>query len=88
MSSAREIIKGTYGSSKNFMTPNIISYGKISSDIAYELSSGRGIFSDMMYGVSVARKNPDGSYKKMYDLSKSFGSLDEAKKYIDSLKKR
>jgi hypothetical protein len=87
MVSAKDIIKGAYGSSKNFMTPNLISYGKISSDVAYELSSGRGLFNSMLYGVSFAKINIDGTYEKVYDLSKSFESLDEAKRYIEKLKR-
>lgn len=39
--SAREIIYKAYGSSKNFVTPHVISIGKIGKIRAFELSWGR-----------------------------------------------
>ena len=87
MTSAREMIKKAYGSSKNFMTPNVISYGKIGKDVAYELSSGSGIFTPMLYGVSVVKENPYGGYEKLTNISQSFTSLQEAKAYIEKLKR-
>ena len=37
---------------KNFMTPDVIEYGWVSDNVAYELSSGSGIVGDTLYGVT------------------------------------
>lgn len=85
---AREIIRKVYGSSKNFMTPDVIKYGKISKYTAFELSCGRGIFDNYIYGVSVATVEKDGKGYKNYDLSGSFDIREKAESYIKKLKKR
>ena len=88
---AREIIKKEYGSAKNFMTPNIISYGKINKNIAYELAHGKGFNSDSdsdIYGVSVAEIDNKGNTKRRYILSSSFDTLSQAKGHIAFLKNK
>lgn len=84
---AREIIQKEYGSSKNFMTPHVISYGKINKNVAYELSSGEGLErGSKMYGVSVASINKSGKTRRL-EKSKSFHDKNEAESYIRNLKK-
>ena len=41
-----------------------------------------------MYGVSVVSANKSGRTKAQYDLSKSFGSRNEADAYINKLKNK
>jgi hypothetical protein len=52
------IFRIVYGSSKNFMTPDIIEYGNLTPYAAYELSSGEGIFNDKVWGVTIAAVRP------------------------------
>ncbi len=89
---ARDIIRATYGNSKNFMTPCVVEIVSIKrGEIAAELSYGEGLFDYMMAGVSVARALPDGSAERT-DLSRSFcgdtysEALAKARQYIDELK--
>lgn len=83
--SARQIIKKEYGKSRNIMTPNVIRYGKISKNIAYELSSGRGIVNEQIYGVSVVEIDENGETIRRTDLSKMFYSLEESEDYIKKI---
>jgi len=82
---AREIIKKEYGSSRNFMTPNVIRIGKISRDIAFELSSGK-FDGSTIYGASFAEIKTDGGTTRRRDISKMFNSRGEAEAYINQLK--
>lgn len=84
--SAPAIIRKEYGTSKNFMTPNVIKYGKVRKDIAYEVASGSGIGGGTMYGVSFVKLKPDGSTERLYDVSKSFSSMEQVNNYINMLK--
>ena len=84
--SAREIIKKEYGSSRNFITPKVLGYGKINKNMAYELSSGSGIYGGTIYGVSVVKLIKGGKTQRMHDLSSSFKSKYKAKEYIEYLK--
>lgn len=87
---AREIFRKVYpNGGKNFMTPNILSVGKINKMVAYELSSGRGIFTDTIYGVTVVGVNPKNNKPmKFHNLSKAFDTRKKAELYINRLKKR
>jgi len=64
---------------QNFMTPNILSY-TMSGDYEAELSSGKGIWSPKLYGVTVAKAG-----KKMNDLCTCFQDRKKAEEYIASL---
>ena len=83
---AREIIKKEYGSSRNFMTPNVIRIGKISRRVAFELSNGESLDHSIIYGVSFAEFKTDGGTIRRTDISKMFGSQKEAEAYINQLK--
>ena len=85
---AREIIKKSIGDSRNFLTPDLIRYGKVSPSIAYELSSGYGMEAGtILYGVTVSSiDRKTGKTKREYDISKSFHSREEAEEYIKGLK--
>ena len=86
--SAKDIIRKEYGKSKNFVTPDVLKYGKIKKNKAYELSGGRGIFSDNLYGVSVVSVNSKGKTKRSDRQSKVFRSKSKALTYINRLKKK
>jgi hypothetical protein len=84
--SPEEIIKAAY-KSKNIMTPTVLSYGKITDRIAYELSEGEGINRETLYGVTVAIMSHDGeSAEDMKENSQVFASRVEADTHIKLLR--
>lgn len=84
---ARQIIVKEYGKSRNFMTPRVIRYGKITRNRAYELSVGEGLVHEPIWGVSVVDYDPtNDKTARITDLGHCFLSLQEAEEYIRSLK--
>lgn len=94
---ARDIIRTEYGKSRNFMTEHVIEIGSIKRGrVAYELSSGPGIFGTRwIIGVTVVSCDGSGSFaqtKREHELSRSFSGaeysavLKEARAYIQALK--
>lgn len=79
----KETFKKVFGKNTNFMTPNVIRYGRISDDLIYELSWGN-VFNGDMYGVTVIKDNDDKDYYTNY--SKACVSRTEAEEYIAELK--
>lgn len=82
---AYQILHRAYGDSKNFMTPRIISRGKIKGypDVAWELSEGKSFENEPIYGVSLARYNPETEgADQLFDVSKMFRDYHEARLYI------
>ena len=76
-----------YKGKPNFMTPTILEYFAINNDkLLVELSSGKGIFSDKIYGVTVLEKTEEGYSASELTIG-GFYSLEEAKNYITSLSK-
>lgn len=65
---------------KNLMTPDVIGYYE-TDNMVIELSSGRGITGETMYGVTVIK---DGKHSK--DLCCAFYSKEKAIDYIEKLK--
>lgn len=84
-STASTIIKGAYGSSRNLMTPDVIRRGKLSRNVAYELSEGSDFDGGRMFGVTIARLTPEGKYVRT-ELSHSFFNRDDAETYINRVK--
>lgn len=78
---AKEIFKETVKGS-NFMTPNIIKYLKLGKDGAIEISTGKGITGNDMFGVTVVE---DGEHK--HNLTKSLALLDSALMYAKGLQR-
>jgi hypothetical protein len=71
------VFNQTYNGAKNFMTPNVLSYGK-RGKMVYELSTGRGFRDQQIWGVTVIELPST----KRRDLAESFDSYEEAKAYI------
>lgn len=69
---------------KNFVTPNIIKYHlDLNNDRVIELSKGRGMANQMIYGVSILSYDPQPLIK---DKSMFFNEdKDSATKYYNSL---
>ena len=83
---AREILRAEYGSARNFMTPHVITRGKLARSVAYELSSGNGReWGTSIFGVSVVRVREDGSTERDYDASCCFSTLDGANEHVRRL---
>lgn len=74
---ARNAFHRVYNGQRNFMTPNLIRYGK-RGKMVFELSSGRGIDDAPIYGVTVIELPST----RRSDLSTLFHSIDEATAYI------
>ena len=65
---------------RNFMTPNVIEYRKITNGVA-EISTGRGFSGQTIYGVTVVRHGEHD-----HDKSDIFYSMEDAERHINSLK--
>lgn len=66
---------------RNFMTDQITGQWKHSSGIYFELSYGRGIFSDWIYGVTFA-DDQGGDY---HGTSKCCHSFEEVRETLESV---
>lgn len=60
---AKQMFLERFGDRKNFMTEQVIRYGKLRIDLAYELSTGM-FGPTRLWGVSVIQRLPDGSYQR------------------------
>ena len=65
---------------ENFLTPNLIGYDRTQKGTVYELSEGRGIFTPMLYGVTIHEEHNPTNAK-----SRSFDALEKAKAFIKEL---
>ena len=89
-----DIFHREYGDSKNFMTPEVLDRGEISSgiqgvQIAYELSKGEAIFGKgYLFGVSlVVYSDKYGTTNRVVaPYATVFRSLKEAKEHVEDLK--
>jgi len=86
--SAKQILYQEYGTARNFITDSVIRIGKINRNIAYELSTGKGIFDNNdLFGVSVVSYNPSEDTTDRHAIkSRCFASLISAEGYIDELR--
>jgi len=64
----------------NFMTPTILDYGKRGVHL-FEISTGRGLRGDPIYGVTVITVRGE----RRHDLSQCFSTLADATAYTKSL---
>lgn len=83
--SAREILRREYGTSKNFMTPEIIKTGKINRKTAYEISKGTGFKNEPVFGLTIV-EIINGETKGREDLSDCFWNIKEVNERITRLK--
>ena len=51
---AQELIQKAYGTSRNFMTPEVEAVRMVRPGLAVEISTGRGIFSPTLVGLTFA----------------------------------
>lgn len=86
-SKARAIFKRTYGKQTNFMTPNVMEYGMATANLAWELSSGEAFGGGLFYGVTVLEQIWGRPTNRRTDLSQSFATEPEARRYIKTLSK-
>jgi hypothetical protein len=84
---ATEILNRAYKGNKNIMTPNVISIGKLDYHTAYELSTGRGMDNQEIFGVTIVKyDSKTGEYKPQYEQSRLFQNRKEAEEYISKMK--
>jgi hypothetical protein len=84
--SAVDIFRLEYGASKNFMTPDALTYGLITPSLAYELSEGEGLDRTPIFGVTIVEWKGRKETERKHDLSKMFATRKDAEDYIQSLK--
>jgi len=83
---AKQAFREQLGTSKNIVTPNIIKRGTIKRGrVFYELSDGRGIFGEGLYGVTILGVSEEET-RKLSKFSRCFRVMGEAKEYIEQLK--
>ncbi len=90
---ADRILRSEYGNSRNMMTPRVHDTGMIDDNTAYEISSGSGIFTNHMVGVSVVYRDPNTfeTTRDIDDKSHCFSgdylheTLKEAREYVKEL---
>ena len=71
---ARAIFKREYPRQMNLMTPKFISLD-LAGNIAYEISEGRGIDDERIFGVTVVKYFPEtDTTNRLYHLSGCFHS--------------
>jgi len=76
----KDTFNRAYNGETNFMTPNVIKYGKRGKYI-YELSDGDAFMrSGRIYGVTVLTTDGEKT-----DMGSSFQSKQEAEDYIDQI---
>ena len=78
-----------YGEGKNFMTPNVLKIAWLVPDkVAYEISEGRGIEHERIYGLTVVAIDKEGEVKRLGSpVSDCFRSKSQLKRRIERIKK-
>ena len=71
---------------QNIMTPNVIKYGN-KRQFVYEISSGIGMFGDMIYGLTVLEFTKHAGIQHRHNLSDMHRSLESAKNAVTELDK-
>jgi len=85
--SANDMFLMEYGGGKNFMTPIILERGKISLYRTYEISRGKGISDQTIWGVTIVDYDPDTKKTtRRTDLSDCFQTARAANAWIAALK--
>ena len=83
-SRARRILHAEFGGEPNFMTPSVVGTGLLSDNIAWEISSGSGVFGKTIYGVTVVTEG--GRTSRDFKMSDCFDSHKAASQYIKGLR--
>ena len=84
-----KVFTEAYGGSVNFMTPKVIEKAWLIKDcpgLVYELSSGKGIFSDIIYGVTIVEFTKNRKSEKRHYWCECFHSMDEVKTHLKKVK--
>lgn len=82
----RDIFNQVYNGQANFMTPEITGHGSAQSGrYLYELSEGRGIYGDRIYGFTVLIRTDEG-YKRCRDKSQLCHSATEQRACVTGLR--
>ena len=79
-----KIYDTVFNGQKNIITPNIITYG-VSGNLLFELSWGKGLVNDKIFGVTILDPS---KLEQRHPLSDSFATIKDAMEYIQGLKDR
>jgi hypothetical protein len=83
---AGEIITKQYGMSRNFITPTVIERELINNHTAFELSKGRGMSNQEIFGLTVVNINEYGATKTLINHSGLSDDLNDLRSKIKELK--
>lgn len=84
---ARALFEREYGkNTTNFMTPEVLEYGMLGPNVAYEISKGTGFTNDTIYGLSIVKQNADGTTKRLTDMSGCEQSMGKVRQRMISLR--
>ena len=84
---AGTILANEYPGQPNIMTPTVLRTAMVGDQLAYELSEGRGIDDERIFGVTVVEVLSSTKTQRRSDLSDVFFSHASAERYIASLEK-
>jgi hypothetical protein len=79
---AGQLIGAANNHHPNIMTPEIVRFGWINPALAYELSRGRGMYDDVIFGVTFARQTSAGEAQSLKGISKGGISETMALRYL------
>jgi hypothetical protein len=82
---AKTVFDMEFSYGRNMMTPNVIYYRNMDDKLFIELSTGKGIYDENIYGVTVLERKEDGSIVRRQDLSECFQSRGSAEEHIANL---
>lgn len=61
-STVRKIFNDVFNGQGNFMTPTPVKYGSIGDSMVYEVSSGRGLSQETIYGLTFLHRSSSGTW--------------------------
>lgn len=94
MDNPGSVIVREYGGSKNPMTPNIVRYGWVTEEpslpgikaVAYEVSEGRGIYDERIYGLTIVALMRDSSTQRESERSTICHSMNQIERQLEKIR--
>ena len=71
----------------NIMTPDVLRYGS-KRQYVYEVSQGRGIFGEIIFGLTVLKLTKHAGIQHRHALSNCFRSLNDVHEAITNLREK
>jgi hypothetical protein len=83
---ADDIFYKEYKGNMNFMTRTLVRRGMINPRFAYEISSGRGIYHEPIFGITILGLTSKNKIFRAYKLNKLVESQRIADEYVKELR--